>query len=203
MTSGKDAGFVQTEPAMAARSDEQKMGPFAESIFLQKYAHQTPDAGRETWSQAATRIVGNIMAPLAGGDADRVLARVTRRQLMPGGRAIYCAGRRFHQTNNCFLFFADDSREGWADLMRKVTSSLMTGGGVGVVYSPLRGQGVSVGGMGGVSSGPVALMEMVNEVGRRVKQGGSRRSAIWAGLHWNHPDIDAFIHLKDWPEWMV
>ena len=33
-------------------------------------------------------------------------------------------------------------------------------------------------------------------------QGGSRRSAIWAGLHWYHPDVFDFIHCKDWPEWL-
>jgi ribonucleoside-diphosphate reductase alpha chain len=41
-------------------------------------------------------------------------------------------------------------------------------------------------------------MEMVNEAGRFVQQGGSRRSAIWAGLHWNHPDVMEFIAIKNW-----
>lgn len=31
-------------------------------------------------------------------------------------------------------------------------------------------------------------------------QGGARRSAIWAGLRWDHPDIMKFIGLKDWPD---
>ena len=41
-------------------------------------------------------------------------------------------------------------------------------------------------------------MQMVNEAGRGIMQGGSRRSAIWAGLNWNHPDIHKFITLKNW-----
>jgi hypothetical protein len=32
-------------------------------------------------------------------------------------------------------------------------------------------------------------MEMTNEIGRRVMQGGSRRSAIYASLNWRHDDI--------------
>jgi ribonucleoside-diphosphate reductase alpha chain len=43
-------------------------------------------------------------------------------------------------------------------------------------------------------------MQMVNEVGRHIIQGGSRRSAIWAGLAWDHPDVLRFIKLKDWSE---
>jgi ribonucleoside-diphosphate reductase alpha chain len=34
--------------------------------------------------------------------------------------------------------------------------------------------------------------------------GGSRRSAIWAGLNWSHPDcLEEFITLKDWDSTMV
>jgi ribonucleoside-diphosphate reductase alpha chain len=54
--------------------------------------------------------------------------------------------------------------------------------------------------MGGKSTGPLALMQMVNEAGRHIMQGGSRRAAIWAGLHWNHPDIFDFITIKDWSD---
>jgi len=43
-------------------------------------------------------------------------------------------------------------------------------------------------------------MQMVNESGRHIMQGGSRRSAIWAGLGWDHKDIFDFIHIKDWSQ---
>jgi ribonucleoside-diphosphate reductase alpha chain len=41
-------------------------------------------------------------------------------------------------------------------------------------------------------------MQIVNEEGRHMRQGGSRRSALWAGLHWWHKDIFRFIGIKDW-----
>jgi ribonucleoside-diphosphate reductase alpha chain len=41
-------------------------------------------------------------------------------------------------------------------------------------------------------------MQMVNEIGRNVMQGGSRRSAIYASLNWKHEDIEAFLKIKDW-----
>jgi ribonucleoside-diphosphate reductase alpha chain len=76
--------------------------------------------------------------------------------------------------------------------------ALMTGAGIGVVYSNIRPRGSIIKKTGGVASGPCALMQMINECGRGIRQGGDRRSAIWAGLHWNHPDVFEFIHLKDW-----
>lgn len=101
-------------------------------------------------------------------------------------------------TSNCFLLRASDSREGWAELMSDVTACLMTGGGIGVDYSGLRAKGAKINRTGGESTGPIALMNMVNESGRYVMQGGARRSAIWAGLSWKHADIFDFMKVKDW-----
>jgi ribonucleoside-diphosphate reductase alpha chain len=78
--------------------------------------------------------------------------------------------------------------------------SLQTGAGIGVDYSAVRGKGSRIKRTGGIASGPIELMKAVNELGRSVMQGGNRRSAIWAGLKWSHPDVFDFIHLKDWPE---
>jgi ribonucleoside-diphosphate reductase alpha chain len=39
---------------------------------------------------------------------------------------------------------------------------------------------------------------MVNEIGRGVMGGGSRRAAMWAGLPWDHDDIQSLIRAKDW-----
>ena len=41
---------------------------------------------------------------------------------------------------------------------------------------------------------------MINEIGRRVMQGGSRRSAIYASLNWKHEDIYKFLGSKNWKE---
>lgn len=103
-------------------------------------------------------------------------------------------------TSNCFLFRVEDSRESWADTMHKITASLMTGGGIGVEYSKLRPEGAKIGGTGGTSTGPLALMAMVNEAGRYIMQGGQRRSALWGGLNWSHPDIFKFMNLKNYSE---
>lgn len=176
------------------------MSAFAHGIMQDKYAHVKGDGTKETWEEIATRVATNVMAAV---NAPRHVVQdianlIAERKFMPGGRYLYAAGRPFHQTQNCLLMRADDSREGWSQLMHNATQGLMTGAGIGVVYSDLRPRGATISKTGGVASGPTALMQMVNETGRHVRQGGSRRSAIWAGLHWNHPDVFEFMRIKDW-----
>jgi ribonucleoside-diphosphate reductase alpha chain len=74
----------------------------------------------------------------------------------------------------------------------------MTGGGIGVDYSVYRPKGSKVSRTGGIASGPIPKMEMINEIGRKVMQGGSRRSAIYGSLNWQHADIGDFLKAKDW-----
>ncbi|CAM6055347.1 unnamed protein product [Sphagnum tenellum] len=120
-------------------------------------------------------------------------------KFVPGGRYLYYAGRPHHFWNNCFMFNTlEDSREDWAQVSYKVVNALMTGGGLGVEYSTYRPEGSLIKRTGGFSSGPIPKMEMTNEEGRRVMQGGSRRSALWAGLNWQHVDARKLIYAKDW-----
>lgn len=167
---------------------------FAYDIYLQKYSLDK----QETWKDTCHRVVKGVCGQLLDGKTqDKLFQYMYERKFIPGGRYLYSAGRPFHQVNNCFLFRADDSREGWADALHKATAALMTGGGIGFDYSSLREEGALIRRTGGTSTGPIALMNMVNEAGRYIMQGGQRRSAIWAGLVWNHPDVFKFIHLKD------
>jgi ribonucleoside-diphosphate reductase alpha chain len=170
---------------------------FAHNIFLQKYSMN----GQEKWADTCRRVVKAVTEQYLPKDVqDEIYQAMLDRKFIPGGRYLYSAGREFHQVNNCFLFRAEDSREGWADAMQKATAALMTGGGIGFDYSLLREEGALIRRTGGTSTGPIALMHMVNEAGRFIMQGGARRSAIWAGLQWDHPDTKAFIHLKDWSQ---
>lgn len=167
---------------------------FAQDIFLQKYSMN----GTETWADCCERVVNAVCGQLLDAKAKaKILRFMKERKFIPGGRYLYSSGRSFHQVNNCFLFRAEDTREGWSDLMGKASSALLTGGGIGVDYSAIRPKGSIIKRTGGFCTGPLSLMEMINEAGRHVMQGGQRRSAIWAGLQWDHKDIGEFIHLKD------
>jgi ribonucleoside-diphosphate reductase alpha chain len=183
-----------------------EMSNFAHTIFGRTYAHDTAD-GKETWDVMGHRVTKNVMRAV-GIDMRTVLAKEIRtaiieKKFVPAGRYLYSAGRPYHQCCNCLLLRAHDSREGWSEIMAKASKALMTGAGIGVVYSDVRHEGANIRKTGGTASGPIPLMQMVNECGRGVMQGGSRRSAIWAGLRWNHPDVFKFITIKNWPPEIV
>ncbi len=178
---------------------------FSEDIFNQKYRHD----GAETWAALAHTLVEDVCkSPESTGSQDAYLSKEERQQLeeyirdmkfIPGGRYLYYAGRLNKFFNNCYLLKAEeDTREDWANLSWKSESCLMTGGGIGIDYSIYRGEGAPIQRTGGEASGPIPKMNMINEIGRRVMQGGSRRSAIYASLNWQHPDIHKFLKAKDW-----
>lgn len=176
------------------------MSVFAKTVMQQKYSHDKADGTKETWPEIAFRVSKNVLKTINAPKSlvDEVAQMISDLEFIPGGRYLYAAGRPLHQTQNCLLLRAVDSREGWADLMQKITMALMTGAGIGVDYSEIRAEGKVIRKTGGFATGPIALMQMVNEAGRGIMQGGARRSAIWAGLKWSHPDIQKFIVLKNW-----
>lgn len=174
---------------------------FSETIFKQKYAHE----GAETWNDLAHVLISEVCGEHMTKDAvDQLIRYVQEMKFIPGGRYLYYAGRQAKFYNNCYLLRAEeDTRQDWANLSWKAESCLMTGGGIGVDYSVYRAEGSRLGRTGGTASGPIPKMQMLNEIGRRVMQGGSRRSAIYASLNWKHGDIEAFLASKDWEKMPV
>lgn len=170
---------------------------YSQDIYIQKYSKD----GVETWADTAKRVVEAVCSQLLDNKTkEKIYDIILERKFIPGGRYLYAAGREFHQLNNCFLFRPEDSRESWAELEYKATAALMTGGGIGADYSRLRAEGEIIRRTGGRSTGPIALINMINETGRYIMQGGQRRSAIWAGLNWSHADIFKFMHIKDYSD---
>jgi ribonucleoside-diphosphate reductase alpha chain len=177
---------------------------FGETIFRAKYGQGPSDS----WAKCATRIVNDVCGTGVNGTLTPLLSLDDRKQLeeyirefkmVPGGRYIYYSGRPFHAWNNCYLLRAEeDTREEWSAVTWRAMSCLMTGGGIGIDYSRLRPSGKALSRTGGTASGPIPLMSAINEIGRNVMQGGSRRSAIYASLNWQHEDIPAFLTAKNW-----
>ena len=169
---------------------------FAEDIFNLKYRHE----GAETWDELAATVAADVGHTYLRKDDLRELTEIIRKQqFLPGGRYLYYAGRDVKFFNNCFLLCAEeDTREDWANLSWKAESCLMSGGGIGVDYSIYRPAKSTLSRTGGESSGPIPKIAMINEIGRRVMQGGSRRSAIYGSLNWQHADVNEFLSAKDW-----
>jgi len=184
---------------------------FTDDIMKLRYSWDKPDGTKESWDDICERVVDNVFSVVTEvkqGDYnkewDKIMLELKnamkQRKFIAGGRFLAQAGRDYHQTNNCFLLRVEDTREGWGELLNKVTTMLMSGGGIGIDYSDLRPAGSELKRSGGTSSGVLPLMRVVNEVGRGVMSGGKRRSAIWAGLRWNHKDVFDFIKEKNWSD---
>jgi len=175
----------------------------AQNVFKFKYAQGPSD----TWDALADRLVEDVCGTrwgtdrplLSPGDCKQLAHYIKTFQFVPGGRYLYYAGRTAKFFNNCYLLRAEeDTREEWANVTWRAMSCLMTGGGIGIDYSRLRPAGRTLSRTGGVASGPLPLMSAINEIGRNVMQGGSRRSAIYASLNWQHEDIPLFLGAKNW-----
>lgn len=173
------------------------------STFKGKYALTT----EETWLQRCQAMVDDVCGtrkgtthPLMSKEERSALVNLMHKFVfIPGGRYIYYAGRNVSFFNNCFLFSGEeDTREEWGRLCKSSSDALMSGGGIGIDYTVFREKGALLGRTGGTASGPLPLAMSINEIGRNVKQGGSRRSAIYGSLNWKHPDAEDWLMAKDW-----
>lgn len=166
------------------------------TIFRNKYAL----SNSQSWAEKCEDIVGDVTSNLMPKEDQKELLEILKNmQALPGGRYIYYAGRPAGFYNNCFLLKGEeDTREEWGNLLKRSSDCLMSGGGIGIDYSVFRPSGARLNRTGGTASGPIPLMNSVNEVGRNVMQGGSRRSAIYASLNWRHGDAEEFLKIKDW-----
>lgn len=179
----------------------------SESVFKQKYKHE----GAETWEQLSATLINDVIPPeyvarfpILKEIVDKAIKYHAAMKYIAAGRYLYYAGRAKRFFSNCYVGISqEDTREDWADLAHKAASVLMTGGGYGNDYSIYRPRNSPLGDTGGIASGAVSAMKIINEIGREVQQGGSRRSALYASLNWKHGDIDEFFEVKNWKNQVV
>lgn len=165
-------------------------------IFKDRYAIH-PD---ESWDNASRRLSRHVASAENNGTAQKVeeefYDEIVSNRFMPGGRIWYGAGRPRAQLLNCFVIPTNDSREGWGKTLHDVIVVSGMGGGVGVNCSPIRPRGSAIFGTGGIATGSVSLMEMINAVGDVLVAGGGRRLALMLDLNISHPDMPEFLDKK-------
>jgi ribonucleoside-diphosphate reductase alpha chain len=166
------------------------------TIFKDRYAR----GPEETWLEACKRVADHVAQAEENGKvkkySERFYEQLASNRFNPGGRIWYGAGRPKAQLLNCFVVPAADSREGWGKTTSDVIviSGLM--GGVGINVSPIRPRGYTIKGTGGVATGSVSLMQLINGVGNVIVGGGGRRMALMLCLDINHPDLEEFLNVK-------
>lgn len=168
----------------------------AKTIFDERY---TAYEG-ETWTEASWRLSNHVAKAeppnVRMGIAEEFYEAISTNLFMPGGRIWYGAGRPRAQLLNCFVVPTGDSREGWGKTIHDVIVISGMGGGVGINCSPIRPRGAKINGTGGVATGAVSLMQMINGVGDVIVGGGGRRMALMLDLDIDHPDVMEFMDKK-------
>ena len=117
---------------------------------------------------------------------------------MPGTPTLINAGQPAGMLSSCFFLRVPDSMEGIMETNKQLAMISKAGGGVGLDISTLRPKGTPVStSTKGTSSGPVSFLNVFNETGNQVQQGGVRRAALIAIMSIDHPDVIEFIKCKE------
>ena len=167
------------------------------SLFQERYAIHPG----ETWDEASNRLSRHVAAAEHDEDKERIqeefYEEISTNRFMPGGRVWYGAGRTRAQLINCYVVKQpEDSREGWGKVISDVIVISGMGGGVGVNMSSVRPRGSKINGTGGIATGAVSLMQMIDGVGDILVSGGGRRLALMLSLNISHPDMPEFLDKK-------
>ena len=164
--------------------------PVVDSILSARYLRK----GEKGFEEICRRVA----SALAEDAEDRTAfyeAMISLR-FLPNSPTLMNAGTEIGQLSACFTLPVPDSIEGIFDSMKYGAIIHKTGGGTGYNFSQIRPEGSPVQSTDGVASGPISFIRVFNEATDVIKQGGRRRGANMGILNVWHPDILAFITMK-------
>jgi len=196
----------QKVPPPPSKLAEPKLSENAWYIGKTRYAKRD-NAGNpvETARELFWRVAYNIASAdrLYGADEKAHLATAAKfyklmstSQFLPGTPTLLNASKPKQQLSSCFVLPVNDSLR---DIMESATDMAMihkSGGGTGFSFSRLRPKNDILSTSGGTTTGPIAFMQMYNDITSSIRQGGVRRGANMGILHYNHPDILLFVIYK-------
>lgn len=172
-------------------------GELSERVLRQRYAYDA----EETWDELSKRVADHVAKAELVPEAEQHWSSefyeiIANRDFIPGGRTLRNANRPQAQLLNCFALGVEDNIEDIGELAKNVLIVSSGGGGVGINFSKLRPNNTPLFSKGGVASGPVSYMRMIDAIGQTVETGGQRRAALIYLLNVDHPDIMEFLDAK-------
>lgn len=100
-----------------------------------------------------------------------------------------------NQLASCYLIYVPDSAEGIMEALKEAALISKDGGGLGIHFNSLRGNGSPING-GGVSSGPLSMFKMFNETARTFNQRGKRQGSFAHYFELWHTDVIDMINCR-------
>jgi ribonucleoside-diphosphate reductase alpha chain len=172
-------------------------------VLLEKYAK-----GDERTIDQVRRRVAHALAAVESDPAkwEPLFLEALENGFIPGGRVNSAAGTELTATLiNCFVQPVGDSVSETVDgkpgiyvALMEAAETMRRGGGVGYDFSAIRPKGALVRGTRSSASGPVSYMRVFDQSCETVESAGSRRGAQMGILRCDHPDVEEFIHAKDY-----
>ncbi|GJM22155.1 MAG: hypothetical protein DHS20C15_20700 [Planctomycetota bacterium] len=119
------------------------------------------------------------------------------RRFIPNSPTLMNAGRPLGMLSACFVLPLEDSIADIMETARQIALVQRAGGGTGVDLSKLRPSGAIVRSSGGTTEGPLSFLKMLSAVTDAIQQGAFRRGANMGTMRIDHPDVLAFIRIKE------
>src|SRR5580704_2618722 len=109
---------------------------------------------------------------------------------------LFNAGTLRPQLSSCFLTTVSDDLDGIFKSIKDNALLAKYSGGLGNVWTPVRGLGAHIKGTNGESQGIIPFLKVANDTAVAVNQGGKRQGAVCAYLETWHLDIEEFLELR-------
>ncbi len=131
--------------------------------------------------------------------ATKFYERMASLKLVCAGKAMFEAGNPggTGQLSSCFVLPIEDSIGKIFKTLGDAAVVHKNNGGTGFNFSQIRPHGDKVKNVPGAASGPVDFLKAYSAALAQILQGAKRQGANIGILNVDHPDIEAFIELKD------
>jgi ribonucleoside-diphosphate reductase alpha chain len=162
--------------------------------YIEDFLTERYYRGDEDWYSLITRV-----SKFLGNNKKEILEfyfMMVEKNALPSSPILMNAGFDGFMSA-CSYLPVEDDLEGIMQTISKAVMIQKFGGGTGFNFSKLRPKGSHVKKTNGVASGPCSFIKMYDACSDVIKQGGKRRGANMALLHYKHPDIQEFLHMKD------